>query len=180
MFSKHLNYGVWYRRVFIILAFIFGVFGVYLIYLSNFEKTIQLFNGNFSFDIYYSGLAFLILSLLSFLVPVMFPPKRFVASYSFNIVCPFCGVKMLFVDGVFKCPVCKYVVEDTPVLISLKDLTSIVDLAIVSCKNVCNLVSRNGECEALRRYSALVNASLPLNCPFIEKVDEKKKVKVKV
>ena len=155
-------------------SFIFGVLGAYFVYYSNLEASLSLFD-HYVLNTYYLGFSLLVAAILSFLVPVVVPPKRVFAPKSFRLFCPNCNVRLHYSNGSFKCPECGYVIDADPVLISMRDLASIVDLALAGCRGVCAVASRTGECEALRRYADLVHGSLPLNCPYLEKRQIKEK-----
>ena len=79
----------------------------------------------------------------------------------------------------WKCPECGFTIDSSPVLISLRDLAALVDIAALGCERMCPLLSRSGFCRALVKYAKLVGASLPPDCPLLhstnKSINKKKK-----
>ncbi len=154
------------KSISLIFSSILGAIGIFLaVWLDN---QIRLTNNiNEPTIAYYTGISLLIVAILIYLTPIIIPPKKSIPLPPFTIKCPFCDNKLSLVDNQYKCLECNYSINDDPILISMKDLATLVDLALFNCSNSCQLFSKFGVCEVLLRYARVVNASIPLKCPLI-------------
>ncbi|RLE47422.1 MAG: hypothetical protein DRJ18_03265 [Candidatus Methanomethylicota archaeon] len=153
------------RRFSLVFAALLGIVGVYLIVYVDYEIRVSSGVGSPSYA-YYVGLIMLALSIASFVAPIIFPPKRRIPKPPFTLKCPYCGEKLVFVDGNYECLKCGHVIDGSPMLVSMRDLASLVDLAMLSCSNYCELISRYKYCSTLLKYADFFNASLPSKCPL--------------
>ncbi|HID15377.1 MAG TPA: hypothetical protein EYP16_01045 [Candidatus Atribacteria bacterium] len=141
-----------------------GLTGIYLIALIDNRLRLEL-NLKGPSEAYYIGLALLFISVAIYLAPVIFPPKRYIPTPSYTLKCPFCFNSLKLINGVYKCKSCDYVIDSSPILVSMRDLASLVDLALLNCSSNCKYVAPFSGCSALIRYANLFNAELPSNCP---------------
>lgn len=165
------------RRFLAFLSAFLGLTGIYLIAFIDNRLRLEYSLREPSYA-YYAGLTLLLFSVAIYLAPVVFPPKRFIPTPSYTLKCPFCFSSLKWVNGVYKCINCEYVIDGSPILISMRDLASLVDLALLNCSSNCKYVSPFGSCSALIRYANLFNAELPLNCPVRLKKRSKNKKRV--
>lgn len=154
-----------------------GLAGIYFIAFIDNRLRLE-YNLKEPSDAYYIGLTLLIISVAIYIIPVIFPPKRYIPVPSYTLKCPFCFSSLKLVNGVYKCKNCDYVIDSSPVLISMRDLASLVDLALLNCSYNCKYIAPVGGCSALIRYAKLLNAELPLNCPVRLKNLSKNKKKI--
>ncbi|RLF10133.1 MAG: hypothetical protein DRJ69_03535 [Thermoprotei archaeon] len=165
------------RRLSLIISAVFGILGAYLLFHVDYE--IRLVNEvSTPSYAYYIGLVMFALAVVSFVAPIVVPPKRKIPRPPFALKCPSCGERLEFIDGRFECLKCGHVIDSSPMLVSMRDLATLVDLAVFGCNHYCDLISRYGYCSTLLKYAEFFNANIPVECPrLLKKNSNKNRVK---